>query len=404
MSKKVLKPKALTKAEKQLILDTPYDAIPKIFGYEGSNRTRRWLMAERDALRAAVQVKEPTPDELRKKIQERHAIKQKDSEHKNTKKELEFAQHHIKMLETSLAVSEHLDDAALYPRVIAPPVNNRKSKHLVMPWMAASDHHCEEIIEPSKVYGLNEFNLKIAGERSDRLYTNFVKMIQRTAVHADIENVGIWLGGDFISGDIHTDIIAGAECGPMDALMKFADMAISGISYVLDKTPYKMVIVCSVGNHARTTGKDIRIATAHETNSEWLTYHWLQRFLDAKYPGRITWSIPRSYLAYVDVYEGVLRFHHGNRIKSMGGIGGLQIPLMKFMLRADQTKRSDVDIIGHFHDFESSSRRAIVNGCLNGYSPFAENFALKNQPPVQAYFVWDARYDSLTEVSPIFVG
>ena len=59
--------------------------------------------------------------------------------------------------------------------------------------------------------------------------------------------------------------------------------------------------------------------------------------------------ISDGYWNYLDVFDKTVGFHHGDAVKFNGGIGGLTIPLMKYLHRANQQRRIDYSFCGHFH-------------------------------------------------------
>jgi hypothetical protein len=116
---------------------------------------------------------------------------------------------------------------------------------------------------------------------------------------------------------------------------------------------------------------------------------------------RVKFIIPESYLAYVQVYDQVLRFHHGDGIKYHGGVGGITIPLNKAIAQWNKAKHANLDVIGHWHQLRDVGNY-VCNGSMIGYNAYALSIKADFEKPRQAFFLMD-RDRGKTINGPIFL-
>ncbi len=252
----------------------------------------------------------------------------------------------------------------------------------------ASDWHVEETVRPETIAGLNSYNLDIADHRIDRFFRGIIWNVEhhRASRRLAIRDLVLWLGGDLITGFIHDELIESNSLHPMEAVLWLQPRLRDGIATLREHLGLDHIeVVCSHGNHSRTTRK-VHVANGHKHSYEWLMYNTLAREFE-KEP-RVHFEITGSRHQYVQVYDKVLHFHHGDELKYQGGVGGLGIPLLKRVPAWDLVKRADVHCIGHWHQLLDYGR-AVVNGSLIGYNAFAQSIGASPEPPQQALFYMD---------------
>ena len=265
-------------------------------------------------------------------------------------------------------------------------------------FIVASDWHIEEVVKPSTVSGLNEFNPRIAKERSDLFFLNSVKLLDNMKRDIEIKTVVLCLLGDFISGNIHEELVEVAAERPTHAILTAQSLLAGGIEHFLKNTEFDFIVVCKVGNHSRITSQS-RHGTETGNSLEYLMYHSLaQKFENER---RIKFLIEDGYHTYLNVFDRVFRIHHGHGIRYMGGVGGLSIPLNKAIAQWNKGVRADYDIMAHWHTF-SDFGNAIVNGSLIGHSSYSIAIKANYEKPKQIFFLLDRKRDK-TIVCPIIV-
>jgi hypothetical protein len=261
-----------------------------------------------------------------------------------------------------------------------------------------SDWHLEENVDPKKVNGLNSFNLGIAKDRVSNCAINTVKLLKRQSTGEKIDALYICLLGDFISGNIHEELLQNCSLPPIKASLFARDLLKSSIQYVFDNTDIPVRVICLVGNHPRIT-KKIFVSQEQENSLEYFMYNYLAN--DFEGLQRLKFEIATGYHHYLNIYDYVVRLHHGHSVSYGGGVGGLTIPLNKKIQIWNYTKRADYDVLGHFHQFLDGGS-FIVNGSLIGYNAYAIRIGAKFEPPRQAFFLINSQHGK-SIVAPIFL-
>lgn len=264
-----------------------------------------------------------------------------------------------------------------------------------------SDVHCEEIVKPSKVNGLNEHNPDISRRRVNKFFDLALRFLRVDRAETKINNLVLWLGGDFFTNNMHDAPVA---MGSIEAAMFAEDMLISGITFLLEHEPnLKLHIVGSVGNHSRQlTQKPVNQAAEQEQSFEWFMYHHIKSyFKDEK---RVTWTLDNSYHSYVKLYDKTIRFNHGHLgWRFNDGLGGVHGPLWKVISQKwDKQHKADLTVCGHYHTLTPASlaRPYIVNGSTIGITPYGMSFGY--EPPAQMYFLVHEKYGIVGQ-RPLFV-
>lgn len=224
---------------------------------------------------------------------------------------------------------------------IYPKKGNRKSEATAV--VLASDWHIEERVKLSTVSGLNEYSLAIAKERCDKFWRSTARMVHIFNRDIPISQIVLWLGGDFISGNIHDELLETCSLPPVEAAILAQNWLASGIQYLLEHTDCEITIPCSIGNHSRIT-KERRIATEAGNSLEMFMYHALANHFKSE--KRIKFILPDGYHTYVEVYGKMIRFHHGHSVKYGGGIGGIFIPAFKAISQWNKGRSCYLDCFG----------------------------------------------------------
>jgi hypothetical protein len=280
--------------------------------------------------------------------------------------------------------------------IIEPKLGESKSESIAV--IVASDWHIDEIVNSKSINGLNEFNPTIADGRVHKFFRNAARMVKLFQNDTDISTIILELLGDFISGNIHEELLENTSMRPMDAIIKATEYLIGGINFFLEQTKCKLVIVCHSGNHPRITRK-LHVSSEAGNSLEYLMYHNLKlHFANEK---RIEFIISEGYHSYINVFGKTIRSHHGHEIKYGGGIGGLSIPLMKATQAWNKGRLADLDILGHFHQQRDYGNQ-ITNGSLIGYNAFALSIKADYEEPKQTFLLLHKKHFK-TVVAPIWL-
>lgn len=249
------------------------------------------------------------------------------------------------------------------------PHNNTKAPGVpVMMW---SDWHWGEVVDPSQIGGVNEFDMTIARQRAKRLVENTIDLLKNHMVCPDYPGVVINLGGDFVSGNIHDELAATNEEQIMPVILDLYGVLIECLTIMADEFG-NVFVPCVTGNHGRDTHK-IYNKGRNFTNFDWLLYCFLSKHFEKD--NRVRFLIPNGPDALYSVYGHRYLLTHGDQFRGGDGVIGALGPI----IRGDHRKRSrngqinmayDTMILGHWHQL-IQLQRLIVNGSLKGYDEYA---------------------------------
>lgn len=252
----------------------------------------------------------------------------------------------------------------------------------------ASDWHVDEPVHPRTVNGLNTYSPKIAEQSAANFFQGVAWAMRhhgRGPEAYEIDDLVLWLGGDFISGYIHPELMENNAMSPVKAVRFAARLITGGIDYLLRETSVRITVPCSHGNHERTTDKT-RVSTRAENSFGWLLYHTIaDRYRDVE---RVRFHIAEGAHTYLTIADHVVRFSHGDDVRYQGGVGGITIPIAKAISQWDKGRRADLSCFGHWHQFFDGGS-FLVNGSLIGYGPYSLSVKGSPEAPRQAFCVLD---------------
>lgn len=268
------------------------------------------------------------------------------------------------------------------------------------PVIMASDWHSEELVTAAQSNGRNVANPDIIDARITRFFQASANLMKNhlnpgVAIH----DVVVFLGGDFITNDIHEELVENVAMPPTEAIIWVQNRLVAGIDFYLNHTPYTYTFICRVGNHSRTT-KKTHFSQENGHSLEHLMYVYLAGYY--RNEPRVRFVVQDGYHIYFDVYATTIRFHHGHAVKFGGGVGGITIPVNKAVAQWDKARPADLDCFGHFHQTKSDQKWK-CNGSLIGYNSFAVTIKGDYEPPRQTMFLVDKKR-GVTCDWPILVG
>lgn len=264
--------------------------------------------------------------------------------------------------------------------------------------LALSDWHCGELVDPAVVNGINEFNIEIATQRIKRTFQKGLQLLDRLHAFADIRELFIWLGGDLMTGFIHDDLVQSNTMSPVEESLFVQDMVCTGLDTILeDKRIKRIRVATNHGNHGRTT-PDRLVSTSYKNSYEWGIYHSVARHYRSN--SRIAFKIENGIHNWAEIQGQNIRFHHGDNIRYAGGVGGIAIPVEKKIASWNKSKRADLDVFGHYHQFVDHYRW-VCNASLIGHTAYAISIGAEPQPPSQTLIVVSREYGKVMAI-PIF--
>jgi len=259
------------------------------------------------------------------------------------------------------------------------------------------DWHAFEAVKPANVNGLNEYTPEICQASVEEFFRAIVAWTEIHRAGIKIDTLVLALLGDLMTNMLHDDQKEDNAGTPQEEILFVLDLITSGLDYLLEHGGYKKIVcVCCDGNHGRDTER-IRYAGRSRHSHEWLLYQFLAR----TYAGKVEFVIADAYHVYQPVLGYTLRFHHGDGIRYMGGIGGLTIPMNKAISAWNKARHADYDVFGHWHQMINPARFLSV-GSVIGYNAYAVGIKADFEPPQQALFLVDSRR-FVTSVNRIYV-
>jgi hypothetical protein len=257
---------------------------------------------------------------------------------------------------------------------------------------ALSDVHTEEPVIKSIVNNLNEYDLQICEDRVTKYFKRLLYMInQSRKAGYVIDHLVLALLGDFITGYIHEELEEANSLTPVEASLLIQSLLIKGIKLLSEDGKLKKIVIpCTPGNHGRTTKKK-RFTTGYKNSYEWLMYNNIRDLFKAigGYEN-VEFIIPESEFIYMDLFGYINKFSHGDHFKYQGGIGGIEIPLKKWVLRENSVIKTDMSWIGHWHQYIVLNKIR-VNGALIGYNSYARAFGFEPEPPKMQFQLLDKK-------------
>lgn len=260
-----------------------------------------------------------------------------------------------------------------------------------------SDWHVGKMIEKLSVNNFNEFNPEIARKRAEKCADSSIKLINRDSDEFEQHDTVIFLNGDFIEGYIHPESQRVTNSmTPIEEVAFAQELIANNLEAILaNSNTDKITVVCRTGNHSRNT-KRMESSLDHKTNYETILY----AFLAQKFKGQIDFVLPQSDLGYTEILGKTIRDFHGWQVSYGGGIGGLTIPLTKFIHRQNQNRKADYNVMGHFHQLSLPTKDCILNGSLCGFDNYAQSIGASCEPALQGYRLIDSKY-GFTSFNPI---
>lgn len=263
------------------------------------------------------------------------------------------------------------------------------------PVLLLGDLHYGEIVDPSKVFGLNEYTPNIAESRLQTIITNTIDILFHQLDNAPYPGLCLALLGDMISGTIHDELSITNEMPIMPMVVNACNVLSAAISTLLDYF-HQLFIPCVIGNHGRNTIKPMAKLACH-TSFDWLIYQMLEQHF--QHDPRVTFAIPNGTDYYFELGGTQFRLTHGNNYRGGTGFQGAMPPIMRGSLKTklaamSYNKPYDVLLMGHFHQ-QMYLSGVVVNGSIKGYDEFAMQQQFQYEPPQQALFVVHPEQDRL---------
>ena len=318
-------------------------------------------------------------------IKHRRILKRQQDELTLVRKELKIANEEVKNRKELLKMYESYKLKKV-PAIKVPGLQ-AVGKEVGTVVSLLSDVHGEEKITRAQTNGFNSYNPDICKARMHNYFKNLVKLTRLTRNGITLNDLVVAMLGDMIHGFIHPEYQRTNYMTPIQATHWMTDILRQGFNFLRDNGKFtNITVICKIGNHSRTTQK---VYTDEEGlySHEWGIY----QILAHEFP-EFTWVIDESYFTYMNIYNKVCRFHHGHAFRYMGGVGGIYIPMLRYIFKVNRQIQANMDFIGHWHTQEALlTGGAIMNGSVCGASAYSIRLGFPASPPMQTFQIIDAR-------------
>lgn len=264
-----------------------------------------------------------------------------------------------------------------------------------------SDWHVDEVVDREMMHGLNEYSPEIARERARLCFQNLLALADIHARDSRVTTIDLDLLGDFFSGWIHEELLAGTAMAPADAAQHAKALLVSGIQFLLDNGSYGVEATCVPGNHGRLTDQ-VHFNDPTGTSLESAMYHHIHDWF--RNEPRVSINVANTAIVYKRLFPKFRkRLMHGYEVRYGGGVGGLAVPLRKWLYRANESMPADLTVFGHFHRLDFGGNY-LGNDCLIGWNRYAESNGFGFSKPRQAAYLIHARHGGeWSGLNPIWV-
>lgn len=314
---------------------------------------------------------------------------------------LQASEARVQELSDAIACYESLRASDLRPIKIKKGRSRQgKSPHTFL--ALASDWHSCEIVSSAETGGRNKHNEEVGRERASRYFTDLVRLVKESQQRFSIEDLILWLGGDFMVGEMHgVESARSCNLAPLEEVAAIKSILLGGIDYLLAELDVPRIHVpCSPGNHGRST-----LEYRYRKSMAYSYEAYLYRDLAIHYADEPRLDFDTSDEAYKVVDAGGFKvgFHHGHEIRYGGGVGGLSVPFRRSFYRLQSTYDMDAMCIGHFHQYGYYSGVGFTNGSLVGWNSYAAGKGLPFEPPAQVAALISHERKAIGRVMPIWV-
>jgi hypothetical protein len=272
---------------------------------------------------------------------------------------------------------------------LAPSVSTKDNN---IPVLLLGDLHWGEVIKPSQVFNLNEYNMTIAAHRLKKLIENTIWLLRENLTKRNYPGFVLALNGDLVAGDIHEELSETNETSIMPIVVDTYQHLRVAIKTLADEFG-RLFIPCCYGNHGRTNKKPQHKNQAYK-NFDWLIYVLLEQWFEDD--DRITFLVSDDDEIQYEVNGHIYRQTHGAQFRGGNGFLGNIAPISrgshkKRIASQSQNMTYDTLLLSHFHQIYWH-RHFVVSGSLPGYSEYGADLNFEYEPPQMIMWLTDPVY------------
>ena len=276
--------------------------------------------------------------------------------------------------------------AMLEPYPPLTSITPKQGKHISVVQLF-SDWHIGEMISANETEGLGEFNLDIAKKRVAKILENHLQWLSLHEKSYRVDELVIFLLGDFVSGDIHEEFKITNEFPLPIQIAEAANLLSNAIREFA--RAYKKITVYAVAadNHGRLSQKP-QYKQKAANNANFLVYTITSQAVAALPNVKFITTEGMKFVAEIQSHKFLLE--HGDTVR-----GWMGIPMYGFerLLGREARRRMQSPLlqfehwcIGHWHQPMVIGQHIIVNGSLTGTNEY-DHAAGRLSPPAQVAFM-----------------
>lgn len=320
------------------------------------------------------------------------------ADHKTVKAELAEEIARNRFIEATKMQSDYA-----FNRITLPRLKTRGEEATISTCL--SDIHFDEVVLPDSVHGLNEYNPDIATQRVERYFSRLLWVVGSLRRGGrKINRLVLSLLGDNVAGYHNSDSKEQNSMSPLEAKIAVQGLIADGIKFLYERGNFDEIIVVGIfGNHAKGARKPTKGSAGYKNSYDWMIYEELQKLFKEELSGydNLRFVIPISGIAYIDIYDWVNSYSHGNHFDYTGGVNGLTVPFSKWILNQNAIIPAHRRDIGHWHTYMNIPGGG-VNSSVIGFNHYAMEIGAKPEPPrMQMQLIDSKRGYTLNE--PIYL-
>ena len=293
---------------------------------------------------------------------ERQSRKIAESKYKELSKTHALETRIVEMMQTAVVAADPIQT----PEPLKVNTNSEQSHALVA---LLSDLHVGEVVDSAQISGLDEYNLETFSRRMQRWTENLILLTDLKRTRLDVPHLEIFGLGDFVSGEIHDELIRTNEVHVLEQVY-YAVKEIAKSFMQLAAHFEKISFTGVAGNHGRNARKPY--AKNKQTLSfDYLIYQMMTLVLQNQ--TNIEFIIPKSFFAYRDVLGTRFVLMHGDGIRSSLGLPyyGIARARARFQDILGVDTRFDYLVIGHYHHGASVDDLYFINPSFKGADEYS---------------------------------
>jgi hypothetical protein len=291
--------------------------------------------------------------------------------------------------EMSDLIAESVKQAEPFAPYSYPPAEMKSSP--VVPVFKWSDWHIGEVIRAEETEGFGEFDYAIAEERLFGMVEDFLQWIEVQRRAYNITTCTIFGEGDYVSGDIHPELLATNEFPLPVQTAKAGLLMGEAIRRIAQHFDVVTMIQVNADNHGRLQKKP-QAKQKGDNNMGYLVHT-----IANQYAAKIANFTPimsegAKFLATVNGYKFLIE--HGDSFRGWMGIpyyGMMRSRHREANKRMTTDKGFHYHSMGHWHVPALVEGQTIVNGALSGTSEF-DHIAGRHADPAQVAFLVNQKH------------